>query len=94
MGYVLIKKTVSIKTNGIKEHVKKQLLLGNLKELYANFNEENPNIRKVELSTFYKTKGLITLCKTKGMDIIISICLAIQVSEVSQLQGPYDTTCM
>lgn len=28
------------------------------------------------------------------MDIIISICLAIQVSEVSQLQGPYDTTCM
>ena len=58
MGYVLIKKTVSIKTNGIKEHVKKQLLLGNLKELYANFNEENPNIRKVELSTFYKTKGV------------------------------------
>ena len=58
VGYVLIKKTVSIKTNGIKEHVKKQLLLGNLKELYANFNEENPNTRKVELSTFYKTKGV------------------------------------
>ena len=53
VGYVLIKKT-----NGINEHVKKQLLLGNLKEQYANFNEENPNIRKVELSTFYKTEGV------------------------------------
>ena len=44
------KKTVSVK--GIKEHVQKLLVVSNLKELYAIFNEENHNIRKEVFLTF------------------------------------------
>ena len=34
------------------EHVQKRLLLANLKELYQLFQEENPDLKKIGLSTF------------------------------------------
>lgn len=53
---------------GMKDHVQKWLLLGNLKEVYANVDEENPNIRNIGLSTFCQTKMIDNFLSTKGID--------------------------
>ena len=39
------KDVVSLKVNGERKHIQKQLILCNLKELYALFRERNPDIK-------------------------------------------------
>ena len=65
---------VSVKTDDVKEHVQKHLLLGNLKKLYVNFHEENSDLRKVGFSTFCTFRLQECVMVNNSESHIICVC--------------------
>ena len=66
------KDVVSLKVNGERKHIQKQLILCNLKELYALFRERNPDI-KVGFSKFAELRP--KECVLVGASGTHSVCV-------------------